>query len=76
MNRDTLYATAIVDTSKGATLTIPEIRDRYLSVLLVDNDHYCPDVIYTSGTHQLPTDTKYGFPAGLVEARTSSVRRL
>jgi hypothetical protein len=60
MNRDTLYSMGIVDTSKGATITVPELpKDRYASVYLVDNDHYCPLVIYTSGTHELPTDTKY-----------------
>jgi hypothetical protein len=25
----------------------------------VDNDHYCPFVIYSSGTHELPRDTQY-----------------
>jgi hypothetical protein len=60
MNRDTLYSMGVVDTSKGATITVPELpKDRYVSVYLVDNDHYCPLVIYTSGTHELPTDTKY-----------------
>lgn len=60
MNRDTLYSMGVVDTSKGATITVPELPEgRYASVYLVDNDHYCPGVIYTSGTHQLPTDTKY-----------------
>lgn len=60
MNRDTLYSIAVVDTSRGATITVPEIpEDRYASVFLVDNDHYCPFVIYSSGTHALPTDTKY-----------------
>ena len=60
LNRDTLYSSALVDTSKGATLTIPEMPGgRYFSVLLVDNDHYAPGVIYTSGTHELPRDTKY-----------------
>ena len=24
-----------------------------------DNDHYCPSVIYSTGTHELPRDTKY-----------------
>ena len=33
--------------------------DRYASVYLVDNDHYCPFVIYDSGTHELPRDTQY-----------------
>jgi hypothetical protein len=60
MNRDTLYSMGIVDTSRGATITVPELpKDRYVSVYLADNDHYCPFVIYTSGTHDLPTDTKY-----------------
>lgn len=30
-----------------------------MSVYLVDNDHYCPFVIYRAGTHELPRDTKY-----------------
>jgi hypothetical protein len=60
MNRDTLYSMGVIDTSKGATITVPELpKDRYASVYLVDNDHYCPFVIYTAGTHELPKDTKY-----------------
>jgi hypothetical protein len=60
MNRDTLYSMGIVDTSKGATISVPELpTNRYASAYLVDNDHYCPLVIYTSGTHELPKDTKY-----------------
>ena len=60
MNRDTLYSMGVVDTSAGATLTVPALpEDRYASVYLVDNDHYCPFVIYKSGTHELPRDTKY-----------------
>ncbi|WP_235083169.1 DUF1254 domain-containing protein [Chlorogloeopsis fritschii PCC 9212] len=60
MNKDTLYSTALVDTSKGATLTVPQmLEDRYFSVLMVDNDHYAPGVIYKLGTHELPQDTKY-----------------
>ena len=60
MNRDTLYSMGVVDTTKGATITVPELpNDRYASVYLADNDHYCPFVIYNSGTHELPRDTKY-----------------
>ena len=60
MNRETLYSMGIVDTSKSATITVPELpTNRYASAYLVDNDHYCPLVIYTSGTHELPKDTKY-----------------
>jgi hypothetical protein len=60
MNRDTLYSMAVVDTSKGATITVPVLPSgRYASVFLADNDHYCPFVIYAPGTHRLPEDTKY-----------------
>lgn len=60
MNRDTLYSMGVVDTSKGATITVPELPEgRYASVFVADNDHYCPLVIYTAGKHELPKDTKY-----------------
>jgi hypothetical protein len=46
MNKDTLYSMGAVDTSVGATITMPEIpKGRYASIYLVDNDHYCPFVI-------------------------------
>ena len=60
MNRDTLYSASIVDTSKGATVTLPPLpAGRFMSVLLVDNDHYAPAVYYAPGTYDLPRDTKY-----------------
>lgn len=60
MNRDTLYAAAVVDTEGGATITIPEFPDdRYFSILVIDNDHYAPTVFYEPGTHAVPGDTKY-----------------
>ena len=60
MNRDTLYAGAVVDTEGGATITIPEFPDdRYFSILVVDNDHYAPVVLYEPGTYDIPDDTKY-----------------
>ena len=60
MNKDTLYSGAIVDTSGGATVTLPQVPDgRYMSILLVDNDHFSPEVFYAPGVHELPKDTKY-----------------
>jgi hypothetical protein len=60
MNLDTLYSASIVDTSKGATVTLPVLPGgRFMSVLLVDNDHYAPAVYYKPGTYELPRDTKY-----------------
>jgi len=40
MNRDTLYSFAVVDISAGATLTVPDAGDRYLSVMAVNEGHY------------------------------------
>ena len=41
MNRDTLYAGAIVDTAKGATITLPKVPvGRFISAQVIDNDHY------------------------------------
>lgn len=40
MNRDTLYSFAVVDLADGATVTIPEHGDRYVSVMVVNQDHY------------------------------------
>ncbi|MCX7347417.1 MAG: DUF1254 domain-containing protein [Alphaproteobacteria bacterium] len=60
MNRDTLYSAAIVDTSGGATLVLPEAdKGRFISELIVDNDHYAPAVFYEPGPHALPQDTKH-----------------
>ena len=60
MNRDTLYGSAVIDTDGGATITVPQPEDgRYISVLVLDNDHYAPAVYYEAGTYDLPTDTRY-----------------
>ena len=53
MNRDTLYSVAIVDISRGATLTIPDSGQRYVSVMVVNQDHYINRVIHTPGEYQL-----------------------
>ena len=55
-NRDTLYSSAIVDISQGATLSIPDAGDRYLSVMVVNNDHYINDVLHDPGEHALTVD--------------------
>jgi len=55
MNRDTLYSAAIIDTSEGGTITLPPSPDgRYVSMHLIDNDHYDLGVIYEPGVHPLP----------------------
>ena len=60
MNLDTLYSLVVVDTAKGATITLPRAPDgRLISAQVVDNDHYCPAVFYEPGPHPIPGDTKY-----------------
>jgi hypothetical protein len=60
MNKDTLYTTAVIDTSGGATVTLPQApKSRYVALLVIDNDHYAAAVNHEPGTHKLPTDTKY-----------------
>ena len=61
-NRDTLYSAAIVDISKGATLTIPETNGRYVSAMVVNEDHYLNKVYHGQGTYKLTMkefDTPY-----------------
>ena len=62
MNRDTMYSGCIVDISKGATLTIPETNGRYVSVMVVNEDHFINKVYHDPGTYKLTMqefDTPY-----------------
>lgn len=56
MNRDTLYSFAIVDVRAGATVAVPDPQGRYLSVMVVDQDHYVSHVIHSPGEHHLAAD--------------------
>jgi hypothetical protein len=55
-NRDTLYSTVLFDASRGATLTIPDAGDRYLSVMVVTEEHHVPVVLHEPGEHRLHAD--------------------
>jgi hypothetical protein len=61
MDRLMLYSGAVVDTQNGASVVFPEIPDfdRYVSLQVVDNDHYCPEVVRESGEHPIQADTRY-----------------
>lgn len=56
MNRDTLYSAAIIDVSEGATITIPETAGRYVSVMLVSEDHFINRVLHDPGEHRLTAE--------------------
>ncbi len=54
MNRDTLYSAAVFDLDAGpVTLTLPEVGERFLSLQVIDADHYTPLVAYGAGRHTL-----------------------
>ncbi|CAH0138150.1 hypothetical protein SRABI98_00470 [Microbacterium sp. Bi98] len=56
MNRDTLYSAAIIDISEGATITVPDAGDRYVSVMLVNEGHYIDRVLHDPGVHSLSAE--------------------
>lgn len=56
MNRDTVYSAAIVDVSQGASLTVPDTGERYVSVMFVSEDHYVNLVLHAGGTYELTAD--------------------
>ncbi|MCV7298936.1 DUF1254 domain-containing protein [Mycobacterium barrassiae] len=53
-NRDTLYSAAVFDLDAGAvTITLPDAGGRFLSMQVIDEDHYTPEVLYDAGEHTL-----------------------
>jgi hypothetical protein len=56
MNRDTLYSVAVVDLADGATVTLPDGGDRYLSVMVINEDHFINRVIHEPGENHLTID--------------------
>lgn len=69
LNRDTLYSFAIVDVTAGATLTLPDADPRYLSAMVVNNDHLVTSIHHDPGVHRLDPDT-VGTPFACVAVRT------
>jgi hypothetical protein len=68
MNRDTLYSLAVVDISEGATVTLPDAGARYLSVMVVNEDHFINDVFHDPGTYELTVD-RFDTPYVVLAAR-------
>ena len=68
MNRDTLYSVAIVDIREGATLTLPDVGDRYMSAMVINQDHYINEVLHGGGTYALGMD-KFDTPYVIVWMR-------
>jgi hypothetical protein len=56
MNRDTLYSFAVVDITGGATITVPEHDDRYVSVMIVNQDHFINEIFHDAGRYEIDFD--------------------
>ncbi|MGB7976951.1 MAG: DUF1254 domain-containing protein [Roseiarcus sp.] len=54
MNRDTLYSAAVFDLDSGpVTLTLPDPGKRFLSMQIIDEDEYSPEVHYGAAVRTL-----------------------
>jgi hypothetical protein len=69
MNRDTLYSAAVIDISEGATLTLPNVGQRYMSVMVINQDHYINRVFLGGGIYELDTEM-FDTPYVIVFVRT------
>jgi hypothetical protein len=57
LNRDTLYSSGVFDLDAGpVTLTVPDPDQRFLSLQIIDEDHYTHDVHYGAGKVELTRD--------------------
>jgi len=61
MNRDTLYSSAVFDLDAGpVTVALPDARGRFMSVLVIDEDHYVLDTFYDDTPHRFERgETRY-----------------
>jgi len=66
-DRNILYSDAVFDLDAGpVTITLPEAGSRYLSLQIVDEDGYAPEVVTAAGPHTLARQsvgTRYAFAA-------------
>jgi len=54
LNRDTLYSSAVFDLDAGpVTVTLPDMGSRFMSMMVVSQDHFVPAVFYAPGPHEI-----------------------
>jgi hypothetical protein len=57
LNRDTLYSSAVFDLDAGpVTITLPDAGKRFMSMQVISEDHYVPEVVYGKGNYVLTKD--------------------
>jgi hypothetical protein len=60
MNRNTIYSFGIFYAPKGTKLTLPKSKDdRYMSAMILQNDHYIDQVFYGEGTYEIKVATEF-----------------
>src|SRR5215467_12983464 len=70
MNRDTLYSSVVFDLDAGpATITLPDAGKRFMSLQVINEDHYAPMVVYAPAEITLSRD-KVGTRYLLAAVRT------
>jgi hypothetical protein len=70
LNRDTLYSSAVFDLDAGpVTITLPDEGKRFMSLLVINEDHYAPAVFYGAGSHTF-TEDKIGTRYMVIAIRT------
>ena len=70
LNRDTLYSAAVFDLDAGpVTITLPDAGKRFMSLMVINEDHYAPAVFYGAGSHTF-TKEKVGTRYMVVAIRT------
>jgi hypothetical protein len=51
-NRDTLYSLSVFDLDAGpVTITLPNAGQRFMTMQVIDEDHYTPEVVYGAGSY-------------------------
>src|SRR5882762_424129 len=52
LNRDTLYSSAVFDLDAApVTFTMPDAGKRFMSLMIINEDHYVPAVVYGAGSY-------------------------
>ena len=54
-NRDTLYSVGVFDLDAGpVTISLPDAGSRFMTMIVIDEDHYVFTVVYGTGSHTSP----------------------
>ena len=69
-NRDTLYSSGVFDLEAGpVTISMPDPGGRFMSLMIIDEDHYVPFIAHGKGSHTF-TKEQIGTRYMMVAIRT------